>query len=114
MSTVYTVAFSGREFLMVFNPKRHGWEMPGGKIEENEDTADAAVREYLEESGYSIKIVSIKEAGGCYVCAAVLGKKISDGELEPKLFTELPDELAFERSEYVGVIEWAASVIKDI
>jgi 8-oxo-dGTP diphosphatase len=34
--TIYTIAFKGNEFLMVYNRKRNGWEMPGGKIEPGE------------------------------------------------------------------------------
>ena len=34
--TAYTVAFGPEGFLMVFNPKRNGWEMPGGHIREGE------------------------------------------------------------------------------
>ena len=112
MNTVYTVAFSGGEFLMVFNPKRNGWEMPGGKIERNESAVGAAEREYLEESGYAISVVSMKETADCHVCAAFLKDKRRDGELVSRLFSELPDDLAFERSEYGGVLEWARSAVK--
>jgi len=111
MNTVYTVAFSGGKFLMVFNPKRNGWEMPGGKIENGETIIDGAKREYLEESGYAIDVVAMKEMNGCHVCAAVLGKKTEKGDLVPKMFSELPDNLAFERSEYDGVLEWVRTVI---
>lgn len=107
MRTVYTVAFSDGRFLMVYNPKRKGWEMPGGRIEDGESVADAAVREFEEESGYRIRVFREKEHAGCSVCAAVLGEKVSGGEFESKLFAELPDDLAFGRSEYDGVIEWA-------
>ncbi|MDR0334454.1 MAG: NUDIX domain-containing protein [Methanomassiliicoccaceae archaeon] len=110
MSTVYTVAFLGNEFLMVFNPKRNGWEMPGGKMNDNESVTDAAEREYTEESGYAIDIVSVKEADGCHVCAAILKDKKADGEMRSEMFAELPGNLAFERSEYDGVLEWARSV----
>jgi 8-oxo-dGTP diphosphatase len=112
MNTVYAVAFSGPRFLMVYNPKRNGWEMPGGKIRDGESITDAAVRECAEESGYRTDVVAAKEMNGCCVCAAVLGKKVSDGEMVSELFSELPDDLAFERSEYDGVLEWARSVMK--
>jgi 8-oxo-dGTP diphosphatase len=106
------VAFRGDEFLMVYNPERKGWEMPGGKMNIGESTEDAAVREYIEESGYSVSIVSVKRAEGCYVCAAVLGDKVCGGEMTARLFSQLPDELAFLRAEYDGVIEWARSAVR--
>ena len=111
MNTVYTVAFSSGRFLMVYNPKRKGWEMPGGRIEENESVTDAAEREFMEESGYAVDIVSHKAADGCCVCAAVLGDRVKEGEFSSELFSELPNELAFERSEYEGVIEWAQNTV---
>jgi 8-oxo-dGTP diphosphatase len=51
MSWVYSIAFVGEKFVMVFNPKRDGWEMPGGHIEEGESAEQAAVREVREECG---------------------------------------------------------------
>ncbi|MDR2866032.1 MAG: NUDIX domain-containing protein [Methanomassiliicoccaceae archaeon] len=111
MSTVYTVAFSGSRFLMVYNSERCGWEMPGGKMEDGESVTDAALREYLEESGYVIDIVSVTAMNGCMVCAAVLGERAGGGEMASELFPELPECLAFGRREYDGVLEWARSVL---
>ncbi|GGJ80290.1 DNA mismatch repair protein MutT [Streptomyces camponoticapitis] len=37
--------------LMVFDRFRQGWELPGGRIEEDESPRQAAARELLEESG---------------------------------------------------------------
>ena len=54
--TIYTVGFSDEGFLMVYNPKRKGWEMPGGHVREGEDREDAAVREFLEEFGVDVKV----------------------------------------------------------
>ncbi|MCL2890540.1 MAG: NUDIX domain-containing protein [Methanomassiliicoccaceae archaeon] len=112
MNTVYTVAFSDDGFLMVCNPVRKGWEMPGGKVEDNENVKDAAKREYLEESGYDIHITAVTEMHGCYVCAAILLDKLRDGEMNSRMFGELPDDLAFSRDEYDGVIEWARSSMR--
>ena len=109
--TVYTVAFVGEEFLMVRNTKRNGWEMPGGHIENGEGPEEAAKREYLEESGYSVDIIGITEMHGCFVCAGILKDKVTDGEMEWRMFSHLPKELAFDREEYDEVMEWARSAV---
>lgn len=49
---------NGRLLLMHRNtPKRVQWELPGGKIEEDEEPEQAARREVLEELGISVSIV---------------------------------------------------------
>ncbi|NCA73917.1 MAG: NUDIX domain-containing protein [Gammaproteobacteria bacterium] len=111
MTTVYTVAFSDGKFLMVFNKKRGGWEMPGGKVEAGEDIAEAAEREFAEEAGYSVDIVKVRDLGNCHVCAAFLGGKICSPEMEGRLFDSLPEELSFDRQEYEDVVPWAMRVL---
>jgi len=112
MGTVYSVAFSGNEFLMVYNPKRKGWEMPGGHMEVGESVEYAAKREFREESGYDIKIMAIKELDDCIVCACLLNGRVSDNaEMECRMFRDLPAELAFGKKEYESVIPWARSVL---
>ena len=105
--TVYTVAFKDGKYLMVYNPKRKGWEMPGGKIEFGETVIEAAEREFMEESGYTVSITAVRSIGYCDVCSAALGEKVSDAEMESELFEELPKDLAFDTDEYDEVISWA-------
>ncbi|MDR0508991.1 MAG: NUDIX domain-containing protein [Candidatus Methanoplasma sp.] len=113
MATVYAVAFSGDRFLMVFNEKRAGWEMPGGRIEEGESAEDAAKREFLEEAGYEIKIVKTMDIGHCLVCACLLLGKVNDSpEMSSELFAEIPADTAFERSEYEYVVPQARSAVR--
>ncbi len=107
MTTVYTVAFSDGRFLMVFNKKRGGWEMPGGKVEAGEMIGEAAEREFAEEAGYSVEIVKVRDLGNCHVCAALLGERIRSPEMESRLFDSLPEELSFDREEYEDVVPWA-------
>jgi 8-oxo-dGTP diphosphatase len=118
VGTAYGVAFSGDRFLMVYNTKRDGWEMPGGTIEGGETAEEAVEREFLEEAGYEIVIMGTKDLGHCFVCSCLLrGPKKEQGEMESELFKELPERLAFERSEYQLVIPWArsaASFSKDL
>ncbi|MDR3282647.1 MAG: NUDIX domain-containing protein [Candidatus Methanoplasma sp.] len=110
--TIYTVAFRDGMFLMVYNPKRDGWEMPGGKIEPGESPEHAAKREYEEESGHSVEITDMKGLDDCIVCAGKVVGKTGDGcEMESKFFSELPDRLAFGRDEYGIVIPWAKSKV---
>ena len=111
--TAYTVAFDGDRFLMVWHSRRKGWEMPGGHVEEGETSAQAAAREFLEEAGYEIEIVATRDIGYCDVCAAILGKRARDDcEMESRLFSELPDELSFDREEYLDTVPWAKGEIE--
>ena len=110
--TAYAVAFDGDRFLMVWHSRRKGWEMPGGHVEEGETSAQAAAREFLEEAGYEIEIVATRDIGYCDVCAAILGRKVrEDCEMESRLFSELPDELSFDREEYLDTVPWAKSEV---
>jgi len=112
MATVYAVAFSGDSFLMVFNKKRGGWEMPGGSIQEGESAEEAAKREFLEEAGYGIDILDTTDLGHCRVCACLLlGRQNDSPEMVSELFTEIPANTAFEKSEYESVVPWARFVI---
>lgn len=113
MRTAYAVAFSEEGFLMVWHPRRKGWEMPGGHVEPGETSEDAARREFLEEAGFEIDIVETKDIGYCDVCAAVLGRRVrEDCEMESGIFTDIPEELSFEREEYESTIPWARSVLE--
>lgn len=110
MRTSYAIAFSGDRFLMVWHSRRNGWEMPGGHVEEGETSEQAAKREFLEEAGYEIEVVAVRDIGYCDVCAARLGKKVrEDCEMRSELFSELPEQLSFEREEYEDTIPWARS-----
>lgn len=44
------------------------WDLPGGAIEQDEDPADAAVRETREESGYEI---ALERFVGRYLCQSI-------------------------------------------
>lgn len=114
MGTAYGVAFKNGKFLMVFNVKRNGWEMPGGSIESGESVEDAVKREFLEESGYNIEVIEIRDLGTCHACACKLLEKVnSDPEMISDLFEEVPEQIFFDRSEYDEVIPWARSVVND-
>lgn len=113
MRTAYAVAFApdGR-FLMVWHPRRNGWEMPGGHVEAGETSEQACIREFMEESGYSIEIVATRDIGYCDVCAAVLGEKVTDAcEMESGLFSEIPEKLSFDRAEYDDTVSWAENQV---
>jgi len=112
LGTVYAVAFKGDRFLMVFNKKRNGWEMPGGHVEDGESVEVAAKREFSEEAGYEIDILETKDIGQCHVCACLLLDRINDSpEMISDLFSAIPYDLAFDRDEYETVISWARSSV---
>ena len=112
MDNVYSIAFKDGKFLMVHNDTtRKGWEMPGGRIEKGETPEKAAEREYLEESGYAVKVMAKEQMNGCWVCCCELLEKQGNGEMRTAMFSELPEDLSFPLSEYEGVIEWARKLI---
>ena len=111
MRWVYAIGFKGDRFLMVMNPKRGGWEMPGGKVEEGEGPKDASVREFREEAGVLFLPVASMDYEGGLVFA---GEVIDDhgvGEMKWRLFKELPEELAFPLVEYQAQLDWARDAI---
>ncbi|MDY0293858.1 MAG: NUDIX domain-containing protein [Candidatus Methanomethylophilaceae archaeon] len=111
---MYCVAFSGDRYLMVYNPRRRGWEMPGGHTEPGETAEAAAEREFLEEAGYEVEIAAVTDIGYCDVCAGWLGDRVAEAEMTSDLFSELPEDLSFETDEYEWVIEWAQGVLRSL
>jgi 8-oxo-dGTP diphosphatase len=107
MRTVYCIAFCGDEFLMVFNPKRGGWEMPGGKVEEGESDLEAVRREFAEETGRALEVHGGMETEEGSVFVGEVGERTCQGEMDWCLFEALPEQLAFPRVEYLPLIEWA-------
>lgn len=111
MSFVYAIAFSGSRFLMVYNPRRQGWEMPGGRIEPGEGPEKAAVREFREETGQClIPRASVPFRDG-HIFAGELSVCEDNGEMEWSLFDALPAELAFPEVEYLEQLQWAKEVM---
>jgi 8-oxo-dGTP diphosphatase len=111
MRWVYAIGFKGDRFLMVKNPKRGGWEMPGGKVEEGEDPKDAAVREFREEAGVLFLPVACMDYEGGLVFAGEVINDHGEGEMKWRLYKELPEELAFPSVEYEGQLVWARDAI---
>jgi 8-oxo-dGTP pyrophosphatase MutT (NUDIX family) len=111
MSFVYAIAFGGSRFLMVYNPHRHGWEMPGGRIEPGEGPENAVVREFREETGQClVPRASVPFRDG-HIFTGDLSRCDSDGEMEWHLFDALPSELAFPEVEYIEQLRWARQVM---
>jgi 8-oxo-dGTP diphosphatase len=107
MNWVYSIAFVGDKFVMVFNPKRNGWEMPGGKVEPGESPEQAAVREVKEECGCGFApFAKMKHRDGL-VFAGILECPVAKPEMDWGLFADLPKELAFTDEEYQELLAWA-------
>jgi 8-oxo-dGTP pyrophosphatase MutT (NUDIX family) len=111
MKWVYAIGFKGDRFLMVNNPKRGGWEMPGGKVEEGEDPKDASVREFREEAGVLFLPVGCIDYEGGLVFSGEVINDDGKGEMRWQLFKELPQELAFPAVEYEAQLRWARDAI---
>jgi 8-oxo-dGTP pyrophosphatase MutT (NUDIX family) len=54
-ATVYLI--KEKKVLLIFHPKFHKWLPPGGHIEPNESPTEAARREVLEETGFTIEFI---------------------------------------------------------
>ena len=107
MKWVYSIAFVGDRFLMVFNPKRQGWEMPGGRMEADEIPEQAAVREFEEEAGCVFRPYAIKLRRDGAVLVGEANCAEAKGEMAWELFSELPSLLSFGEDEYTEVLAWA-------
>ena len=112
MRTAYCIAFRGDCFLMVYNPRREGWEMPGGKVEDGESYIDAARREFREESGMDVVIVSGRNTDDGMVFCGEVSESEDRGEMEVDFFDQLPERLAFPRCEYAPLIAWAQEALR--
>jgi 8-oxo-dGTP pyrophosphatase MutT (NUDIX family) len=92
-----------KQFLMVHNRKRTGWEWPSGYIEPAENPLDSARREFAEETGYNIDdVIEVERTPfGIYYTGNVTGQisAASAREVDSvRWFSQLPPvrELSFQ------------------
>ena len=110
MKWVYSICYVGDRFVMVYNPTRKGWEMPGGRIEPNEAAEHAAIREVREECGCDmIPAAFVVRRDGVVFCGELTCPPDTKGDAEMQwdMFSELPSPLAFGEEEYADVLSWS-------
>ena len=112
LPNVYGIAFKGDRYLMVYNPKRKGWEMPGGKLEEFETPLEGIEREFWRSAVSSLNVLDCRPMGPEVVFAGMLGRgEGRGGDGMGAHGIELPDNLAFPECEYREQIAWAREAV---
>ncbi len=73
--TACGLIFNGKgEMAVVYVQKHNMYNLIGGKIEENEDSKQALVRECKEETGYSLRDIEYIDNLGCYYYLELMDK----------------------------------------
>lgn len=73
--TACGLIFNGKgEMAVVYVQKHNMYNLIGGKIEENEDSKQALVRECKEETGYSLRDIEYIDKLGCYYYLELMDK----------------------------------------
>ena len=132
------VAFEGEGdgadgFVMVHSAKQgRAWELPGGKVEEDETFEETARREFIEETGRELVesepcavVVETYETGDSthvvegVVFAGMTGDKVreTDREIDDvRVVESLPDELTritFDRGTFETLVAEARRTVKE-
>ncbi|MEM2943419.1 MAG: NUDIX hydrolase [Methanomassiliicoccales archaeon] len=113
MRLVIAVAVQDSRFLLVYNPKRKGWEFPGGVVEEDETDREACVREFREEVGFDFIPTHEIKTMQFTLYIGKMGKNIGKGEMKWSFFEELPENMAFPRAEYITILKEIRNLKKE-
>ncbi|WOO87175.1 NUDIX domain-containing protein [Mollicutes bacterium LVI A0039] len=111
--SVLIILFDENDNYVMCRNKNRSWEFPGGKREADETITEVAIRESLEETGWSIKdIVEI----GSYILAdghvtnivkartAEYIEKLENEIVQVEVFAELPSDLSFQDGIYQQIL----------
>ena len=73
---VFGIIYNDKNEIAIIDIDNFGFNLPGGKIEGNENSEEALIREVQEEIGYDIKNVKYLDTLGSYYLVNVRGKEI--------------------------------------
>jgi 8-oxo-dGTP diphosphatase len=84
------------EILLLYRDDEEHWEVPGGKVDEDESATEAAVREAEEEIGVEVRLEKpffsgeFEHAGNLFLWHAYLSNiESGEPEIKEKKFSEL-------------------------
>ncbi|WP_338932771.1 NUDIX hydrolase [Streptomyces netropsis] len=74
--SVKTVAIGSRQRVLLLKNERQEWELPGGRLEHDDDSPETTVeREMLEETGWEVKAGPLID-GGVWIYEPIPGRRV--------------------------------------
>lgn len=98
-ASAYTIDFTNKTILLMYNKKLEKWLQPGGHIEGFEEPHETAIRETYEETGINIKIIGPSFKNDKYEPIAVERYINKVGDMIDIQYLAIPIEITLNNNE---------------